>query len=156
MLLNWQKYSTPFYNRKTMIPKSLRKTCVEMNKTALVFEAGESKRLDSYSIKTGLQGIKNILIFLGMIDGQSNHNTESIVLNKSSWIRGRDSGIINLHKHAGDKVTEKETIAVIKDISNEWSKNVKARRSGYIIGHNNAPVINMGDPIFNIAWNDKE
>ena len=149
-------FNAPFIIQKAMIPKSLRKTAVEMGKAAIVYEAGESKRLDEFSISTGLQGIRNVLQYFEMIDKQEIELVNSKFFNKTSWIRARDSGILNLLKHAGDDISEKEILAVIKDISNEWSKNVRARRSGSIIGHNNAPVINMGDPIYHVAWYDEE
>lgn len=150
-------FNPPFIIEKPMILKSLRKTAIDMGKSVIVYEGGESKRLDELAIETGLKGIKNVLSYLNMNNNQySNQASESIELNNTSWIRSRESGIFNVIKHAGETVIEKQTIGMIHELAGEWSRKVISRRNGYIIGHNFAPVINMGDPLFNIGWFDSK
>ncbi len=146
-------FSPPFLIEKTMIKGSLRKAANDLKIPTIVFEGGESGRLDDFSTLTGINGIKNILHHFQMIENPENlRKSEVAKVNKTLWIRAKDSGIINLLKQSGDIVNEKEPIAIIHDIYSEWSKVVLSPRKAYIIGHNNAPVVNMGDALFNIGW----
>ncbi len=150
-------FNAPFMIEKPMIKKSLRKAANDRGIPIIVFEGGESKRLDDLSIEKGLAGIKNILYHFGMIkpEESDNHITTSIKINKTSWIRARDSGLFRALKKSGYQVEEKELIGMIKDVLGEESKNIHSSRKAYILGHNNAPVVNMGDALFNLGWQDK-
>lgn len=146
-------FNPPFLIEKAMIKGSLRKSANDLKIPTIVFEGGESGRLDDFTTQTGINGIKNILHHFKMIENSENvKNLEVAMMNKTMWIRAKDSGIINLLKKSGDMVNEKEPIAIIHDIYSEWSKVVLSPRKAYIIGHNNAPVVNMGDALFNIGW----
>lgn len=146
-------FNADFTIEKPFVPKSLRKTANDAGIPAVVYEAGESRRFDDLSIETGLQGISNILAHHNMSDKEMAHSLkESVYIRQTRWIRARESGIFTIIKKSGDLVNEKELIGVIKDLYGEWSKNVFSPRKAYIIGHNNAPVINIGDPLFNIGW----
>lgn len=146
-------FDASFIIEKPYVPKSLRKTANDAGIPAIVYEAGESRRFDNFSIETGLKGISNILSHYNMKENDvNNYVNSSVYISRTRWIRARESGIFNIIKKSGDMVQEKELIGVIKDLYGEWSKNVFSPRKAYIIGHNNAPVINIGDPLFNIGW----
>ena len=153
-------FNAPFIIEKPLIPRSLRKVANDMNIPVIVYEGGESARFDSFAIKTGLQGIRNILSHFGMIESGDAGNTEDknkgIHINKTSWIRSRDSGIFHLLKKSGEYVHEKEILGVLKDVMGERSKNIISRKNAYILGHNNAPVVNMGDALFNLGWYEEK
>jgi hypothetical protein len=124
-----------------------------MGKAVIVYEAGESKRFDELSIEAGLKGINNVLSYYEMTENEKNDaGNESVNISRTRWIRARESGILMLIKRAGDRVEAKEVIGIVKDLYGEWSKNIYSPGEAYIIGHNNAPVINIGDPVFNIGW----
>jgi len=54
-------------------------------------------------------------------------------------------------KVAGDTVREGQTLGVINSPYGEYSLKVKSPYDGYIIGHNNFPLIHRGDALFHIA-----
>ncbi len=146
-------FNPPFIIEKPLIPKSLRKIANDMKIPVLVYEGGEATRLDEFAINTGLKGIKNILFYLNMIDEKPAKQIEKpVFVNKTSWIRSRDSGIFKPFKKAGDIIHKNEVVGVLKDVLGNSSKNIIAKRDAYIIGHNNAPVVNMGDALFNLGW----
>ncbi len=150
-------FNAPFMIEKPMIKKSLRKAAHDMGIPIIVFEGGESKRLDNFAIEKGLAGIKNILLHFDMIEPEKTKDTKSsIKINKTSWIRARESGLFRSLKESGYQVDNKELIGMIKDIMGEQSKNIHSNRNAYILGHNNAPVVNMGDALFNLGWYEEK
>ncbi|MGE5356721.1 MAG: succinylglutamate desuccinylase/aspartoacylase family protein [Deltaproteobacteria bacterium] len=148
-----RQFNAFFTIEKPFVPKSLRKMAHEMGKSVIVYEAGESKRFDESAIDTGLQGINNVLSYFDMKTIENIIPAhDSVYITQTRWIRARESGIFNILKKSGTRVEEKEVIGIIKDLYGEWSKNIISPKKGYIIGHNNAPVINIGDPLFNLGW----
>jgi predicted deacylase len=56
-----------------------------------------------------------------------------------------------LKKKAGDQVKTGEVLAKITDPYNTYKLKVIAKKSGYIFGHNNNPVVSRGDALFHIG-----
>ncbi len=147
-------FNAPFIIESGMITKSLRKACKDLQISILVYEGGESVRLDGYSIKVGIKGIKNCLSELSMIPSEpSDHNLEkSVIIDKTSWIRAEHAGVFIWEKSSGVFVNSGEVLGNIYDPYGKKSILVKCKVSGYIIGHNNASVVNYGDALFHIGY----
>jgi len=149
-------FNAPFTIEKSLIKRSLRKVANDMGIPIIVYEGGESKRLDKFAIKQGLKGIKNVLQHFDMIEvDEAIPKEKSIEINKTTWIRARESGIFKHLVASGEKVEEKELIGVIKDVLGEQTKSIISTKNAYILGHNNAPIVNMGDALFNLGWKDE-
>lgn len=142
------------FNSGIVLPKraiggSLRKTAGNMGITTLTYEGGASTVYSLKSINTALRGIKNILISLGMMEGES-PEFNNTVYTKTSWVRARHSGLFYWHIPSGHFVKKGEIIGEINSLR-LTSFQVKSPFTGYIIGHNNAAVVNKGDPLFHIG-----
>ncbi len=132
------------------INKSFRKTAFKSRKHLLVYEGGESMRLDNYAIEEGITGTKRLLHHLEMINApQLPQNT--IVLKESEWTRAKASGIFYSSVRLGDFVKKGEIIARISDPYGQVIVPVKASTNGHVIGLNNNPVINVGDAIIHLG-----
>lgn len=132
------------------IDKSFRKTAFKSRKHLLVYEGGESMRLDNYAIEEGITGTKRLLHHLEMINApQLPQNT--IVLKESEWTRAKASGIFYSSVRLGDFVKKGEIIARISDPYGQVIVPVKASTNAHVIGLNNNPVINVGDAIIHLG-----
>ncbi len=78
--------------------------------------------------------------------------SQSITFNKTTWVRANRSGIFEWTQESGCKVSVGEQLGRIRDPYGESEIIVKASRKGYIIGHNNAPVVSQGDALFHIGY----
>lgn len=151
-------FNPPFIVESGLIPKSLRKTTREHHIPTLVFEGGESVRLDGLSIHLGLRGLKNCLEHLEMIASTPTEKeyTESIIIQKTSWVRANYSGVFIWTKCSGHYVKKGDLLGNIHDPYGQKSIKVISHRTGYIIGHNNASVVNSGDALFHIGYELEE
>jgi len=149
-------FAAPYLVEKTEIDKSLRKVMVSQNKPFLVFEGGESLRYDGFSIENGIAGTKRIMKHLGMIKDAPEPTRKSIVFEKSTWVRAEHSGLFRWIQHSGARVSKGEPLGFLNDPYGENKAVVTANRDGYIIGHNNAPVVSAGDALFHIGYLAKE
>ncbi|HMQ46184.1 MAG TPA: succinylglutamate desuccinylase/aspartoacylase family protein [Saprospiraceae bacterium] len=145
-------FGAPFLIEKPPLPHSLRKTCLEMHKPIIVFEGGENFRYDGLSIEKGLLGLKRILLHKGMISQPVDIVSQPVVFRKSSWIRTPRAGMFLWIKNSGHQIHKGEVLGIINDPYGQEYTKVKASRDAYIIGHNNAPLVNQGDALFHIAW----
>ncbi len=149
-------FSPPFILQKPLIPKSFRKTCSNLGIPAVVYEAGESVRLCGVSIEKGIHGILRVLDHLDMIDSDVPKEESIVRFTKSSWLRAPYSGMFIWSKQSGAKVNKGEQLGVIKDPFGTKTVKVFAKSDGYIVGHNNASVVNQGDALFHIGLEGKE
>jgi len=133
-----------------LISKSLRKIASNKGIPMVVFEGGESLRMDEFSIKAGINGIKRVLISRGMIDGEV-EDVHEVILHSNSWIRAQRSGMLKCLKVSGDYVMKGELLGTISGPYGRFEVNVKAKKTGMIFGHNNKPVVSQGDAIFHIG-----
>jgi predicted deacylase len=145
------EFGAPFIIKSKLIPNSLRKECNRRGLPMLVFEGGESLRLDQNSIKIGMDGIKNILGYNKMLDKPKFKKNRSIIISKAHWIRATFSGIFESIVVAGQYVNKGEKLGVISTPYDNTIKILKARKNGFIYGLNNNPVVNQGDALVHIG-----
>lgn len=149
-----EAFAAPYLVEKPNIPKSLRKISQGMNKPIIVYEGGESLRFDGFSIDHGLAGIERVLHAEGMLATSTPPHLPPIHFKKTSWIRSDRSGIFRWFQESGAKVSTGEPLGVINDPYGETAVRIYAKKDGYIIGHNNAPVVSQGDALFHIGYQE--
>jgi len=145
-----EQFNAPFTLNSGLIAGSLRATAKELGKSVVVFEGGESLRLDEKSIRISIRGIENVLASEGMIQKKLRLK-KSISMIDSSWVRADASGMFIFKKTAGQKVRQNEILGYIHSPYNTYKVKVKSPSEGYIIGHNNFPLVHKGDALFHIG-----
>ena len=143
-------FAAPFTIERNAIEKSLRKVAKELEKPILVFEGGESLRYDGLSIQVGLEGLTRLLESKGMLTTKTPAR-KSIPIGKTTWVRAPMAGTFLWYKASGNNVLKDEPLGEINDPQGYKTTTILAPQNGYIIGHNNAPVISQGDALFHIG-----
>ena len=147
-------FNPPFIIQNESIPMTLRRTAENLNKSMVIFEGGESIRLCGESIDLGYKGMLRALHHLGHLkEAIITASSESTVLiKKTSWLRAGFSGIFIWSQSSGTKVLKGEKLGTINGPNGLKSVSVICKKGGYIIGHNNASVVNQGDALFHIGY----
>ena len=146
-------FNPPMIVYSNTIIKSLRETVHKMGKNVLLFEGGKSKELSPTIINEGVNGTRNVLIHLGLIEGEINVRATPIFIKKAKWIRGSDSGMFKVRVQNGTLVKKKEVLGVIQDPFGEFKKKVYAPFDGYVFCINKTPIVNKGDALFHMSIN---
>lgn len=144
-------FAPPVILKSSLIEKSLRKQAYKMGKPILVYEGGESLRLDEEVVQEGMAGALRVLQHLKMIDDAPASEHEPVILEHATWVRAKRSGIYTGLVKSGISVGKNDTIGMITDPFSEFKVKIKAGRAGYIIGHNNMPVVNQGDALIHLG-----
>ncbi len=141
----------PIIIAKSSISKSLRRVARDMKKSILVFEGGESLRLDNYIVEKGLVVIRNMLIAHEMMEGSLPEVNHFVDFKKLTWERTPESGIVTYLRSSGNWIRKGELLAIINDPFAQKETRMHASKDAFIIGQNNSPVVNIGDGMFHLA-----
>ncbi|MFK7750233.1 MAG: succinylglutamate desuccinylase/aspartoacylase family protein [Kordia sp.] len=149
-----QVFNAPFYFATSLIERSFRKTAYDRKIPIIVYEAGESMRFDEYAIREGIQGVLNVMKYVGMIDKIDPMWIEreaSEFLTKRKWLRAPTAGMFVPQVMNGSSITKGEVLGFVTDTFANYCEEVKAPYDGYVFCINNQAVVNQGDALFHIG-----
>ncbi|MDG1287869.1 MAG: succinylglutamate desuccinylase/aspartoacylase family protein [Rickettsiales bacterium] len=135
---------------------SLRQAAADMGIPMLLFEGGKALRYEEKVIKSGVQGILSVMRSIGMIEGEGKvslkQRKKQVFIAKSShWIRAPHSGSLRANKKLGSRVKKGELLGVLSNSFGDEKVEVRAKRTGIVIGMAILPLVNNGDALFHIA-----
>ena len=149
-----QAFCAPFTIDAPFRPNSLRKEAAKKGKPIIVFEGGESLRFDQQAIEHGIAGTLRLMKALHMIDTAPDPTEENKVIWSTSWIRAKHAGLFQPTVQPGQFVHKGDWIGTITDPFGEFKQNIHAVNAGYVLGLNNIPVINAGDALMLIGFDN--
>ncbi|MGE0773306.1 MAG: succinylglutamate desuccinylase/aspartoacylase family protein [Cyclobacteriaceae bacterium] len=146
-----QAFAAPFTIDSPFRPKSLRQAASKKGKNIIVYEGGESIRLDTHAIEAGIAGTLRLLKHLGMIEWAPEPTEENKVIWNSTWIRGRTAGLFQSLVRPGQLIDKGQYVGTMTDPFGEFHEQIVSPVKGYVIGLNNNPVVNAGDALMHIG-----
>jgi hypothetical protein len=150
-------FNAPFIVISSNIDKSFRTTCAKMGIPIVLFEGGKALSSNKNIVKNGVDGVTRILDELEMLTDKfkpSEIVKESIIIEKSKWIRAQRSGLLHVKIDCNKHVEKDEFLATITDPFGTMRFIVRAPNEGYIINVNHYPIVHQGDAIFHISTVD--
>jgi predicted deacylase len=145
-------FHAPFTLDAPLRPHSMRQVAMRMGKRILVYEGGESGRLDEYAIEHAIKGTLRVMHHLGMRHTSEHPNHDNHVIKHSSWVRARNSGIFLSSVKYGQQVKKNDTVGYINDPFGDFKSKLKAPAGGYILGLNHHPIVHQGDALMHIGY----
>jgi len=133
---------------------SLRREAAKAGIPAIIYEAGAPHRFELDEIRRGVEGIANVMAYLGMSDRPEHEIPESMVYERSRWIRApRDNGgfffpAIGL----GEVVRKGQVLGEIIDPLTDAAYPVTSNVTGEIIGMALSRPVLPGYALYHIAW----
>ena len=149
-------FGVPVILNAEFLEGSFRAAAKDLGISVLLYEAGEALRFDEFAIRAGVQGVLQVMAELGMRRKSSKkRRVESMIANRSRWVRAGQSGILRSLVASGMKVEEGDLLAYINNPLGENSEEVISPVSGIVIGKTNLPLVFAGEALFNIAGYDE-
>ena len=146
-----KKFQPTYIINSSFREGSYRKEAFKSKKPILVFEGGESSRFHYQYINEAVNGTLRLMNHLKMVNVEVRENTTALI-NKSTWIRARSSGMFHCTKTNGVPITKGEVIGEITDPFGEHKEKIVAPQNGFIIAINTHPVINQGDALMHLGF----
>lgn len=146
-------FKAPIMFPSKKIPKSFRNECYKNGIPVIVYEGGESLRLEEFPIQEGINGTLRILRHFKMINEKVviPLQKETVQISERRWVRAKVAGLFSSKVENGSFVKKGQILGNIMDTYGETKFAVKASRNCYIISKNNFPIVNMGDALFHIG-----
>lgn len=145
-----EKFSPPLIIDSSYREGTFRKEASKKGKPILVYEGGESMRLDYTAINEGVNGCLRLMKNFGMIDLEVPNNP-SVKIRKDTWIRANASGLFHMNVTNGAYVEKDDLLGVICNPFGSVEYKILSTVAGYIVGINNQPVVNQGDALIHIG-----
>lgn len=114
---------------------------------SILAEAGGNGGMDEADIRTHSDGVRNIMRYLGMIEGKP--QVRPSLLSATDWhnVRAERAGLLRLKVAVGDKIAVGQEIAEVCNVFGRVVETVRATKPGLAMlvwGHK---AVNTGDPI---------
>lgn len=131
---------------------TLRGAAAELNIPAITLEVGNPSIYQRKLIRSGIEGIDNVLAYLKMTDDEIEPSEkEPIICKKSYWVYTDTGGLLTLSVDLFQQVSKGQHIATIKDVFGREKKNYFAPEDGIVIGKSVAPVNQSGGRILHLG-----
>ena len=131
---------------------SLREAVSEHGIPVLLYEAGEALYFNDAAIRSGVQGILNVMRAIGMLPKSRKKSCQvPIVSDKTSWVRAPKSGVFYKQGALGNLIRKDDLLGVINDPLGDESEQILAPFTGVIIGQLTLPLVHEGDALVNLA-----
>ena len=143
-------FAAPFTLNASLRPGSLREAAMQQGRRIIVYETGESLRLDEAGIELATAGTFRVLHHLGMV-AEATPAAPGVVCLRSTWLRARYAGLFRSFVRNGDYIEKGQVYGSVADPYGETAVRLESPVAGYIIGVNHMPVVNQGDALVHVG-----
>lgn len=135
---------------------SWRREVAKTGVPAIIYEAGGPLRFEPEEIEHGVEGVLNVMAYLGMIDAPRQAVPADQVYTRSTWVRAglEESGFFFPDAELGDDVQKGDVLGRVVDPVTDIEYPISAPRAGKLIGMAVSRPVLSGYGLFHIAWNE--
>lgn len=133
---------------------SLRREMMEAGIPAIIYEAGLPLRFEPAEIEKGFEGVRNVMIRMGMIAGRATPSTpDARVYARSRWLRVPlgEGGVFYPVKQLGERIAAGDEIAYVEDPFTDRRFVLRADQAGTVIGLAVPQVVFSGYALVHVA-----
>lgn len=130
---------------------SFRREATKAGCPTIILEAGEPWKMEPSVLQIGIQGIRNVLGSLSMLESKRVAPPFLAKIRKTAWIRATVGGILKFHVGPGDFVEEGQPIVTNYSILGVEQSALTSPGKGIVLGMTTMPAVKPGEPICHIA-----
>ncbi|MEM7052060.1 MAG: succinylglutamate desuccinylase/aspartoacylase family protein [Acidobacteriota bacterium] len=131
---------------------SLRQAASAQGCPTISLEAGEVWKIEAGVVEIGVRGVRNVLIDLGMVEGQRHEPAYRAETTGTAWLRSDAGGLLTFHVAPGDVVEAGQPVAAVTDLIGREKWTLSAAREGVVLGLTTLPAVKPGDPVCHLAY----
>jgi len=135
---------------------TLRGAADALDIPAITLEVGNPNTFQKRLIRSGIEGIHNVLCHLDMVDDEIEPpKRETVICRSSKWIYADRGGLLNVQAGLLDRLSKGDQMASLRDIFGNKIKDYYAPEDGIVIGKSINPVNQTGGRILHLGINGK-
>ena len=94
-------FAAPVTISTSIIPKSFRSEAIDQGKPIIVFEGGESQRLNKEAVEEGIKGVNRVFRHYGLLEGE-NEEKSTEEYKRMHWVRAGEAGLFTPFLKSGE------------------------------------------------------
>ena len=132
---------------------SLRREAVKSGIPAIIYEAGEPDRFQEDEVERGVEGIENLMAYLGMTDREIVEIPDTRVYERTTWIRvsQRQGGFFFPSARLGDVIEPGQLLGSVIDPLTDETYEIRSTVNGEVVGMTLPQPVLSGYPLFHVA-----
>lgn len=131
---------------------TLRGAADALDIPAITLEVGNPNTFQRKLIRSGIEGVHNVLSYLEMTDDKIlEPETDAILCKRSYWIYTAKGGLLSIPVGLTQRVRKGELIATLRDIFGNLIQEYYAPEDGVVIGKSISPVNQSGGRILHLG-----
>jgi predicted deacylase len=131
---------------------TLRGAADDLDIPAITLEVGNPGTFQKRLIRSGVEGVHNVLCHLNMVDDEIVEiEKDTIICNSSKWIYTDTGGLLSVNAELRQLVKKDEKIAEIRNVFGSKIKEYYAPEDGIVIGKSISPVNQTGGRILHLG-----
>lgn len=131
---------------------TLRGAASALDIPAITLEVGNPNTFQKKMIRSGVEGIHNVMSYLEMItDAIEEPEIETVLCKRSYWIYTDTGGLLTVHVNLMDQLKKGQLIASIRDVFGHLREEYFAPEDGIVIGKSVSPVNQSGGRILHLG-----
>lgn len=131
---------------------TLRGAADDMDIPAITLEVGNPSTFQKKLIRSGIDGVHNVLCDLGMVQDEIiTFAKDTVLCDKSIWVYTDVGGLLSIPVELRQMLKKGDLIATIRDIFGNKIKEYFAPQDGIVIGKSVSPVNQTGGRILHLG-----
>lgn len=131
---------------------TLRWAAMELGIPSITVEVGDPDRFQKGMIRSGLEGILNVMMDLDMLPGEVAENEiETVHCSSSYWVYADRGGVMEVFPNVTDRISKGDRIAFVRDVFGRAIKEYHAPEDGIVIGKHRHPINQTGARIIHLG-----
>lgn len=118
---------------------------------SLLSEMGEASNLEEKWVDALEKGVKNVMMYAGMIEGKPDSGPEPVTLHHLKRVNANRGGFLNFKIKLGEKVSKGQLLAEINDVFYHETERILSPEDGYVFVMTTTLTVSSGDRILNLG-----
>ena len=131
--------------------KGLRPAACAAGCPTIVLEGGEVWKVEPTIVECAVQGVKNVLVELEMLDEEPNRPRHQITVKKTKWVRAERGGFLQFHVAPGEIVEKDQALASNTSLLGREQNVLTSPFNGVVLGMTTLPAVSPGEPVCHIG-----
>lgn len=134
---------------------SLRREANDAGCPTILMEGGEVWKVEPAIVEVALRGIRNVLVWLDMIQAEPVRPPFQVVVKQTRWIRANHGGFLQFHVSAGDIVRRGDLLATNTTLLGREGETLEAPFDAAVLGMTTLPAAGPGEPVCHLGRLEK-
>lgn len=130
---------------------TMRAFAIAKGVPSITVEYGNPQVYQKEMITRGINGLQNLMVHLGFVNGEFQPSKESEVCAKSYWLYTDKGGYLDVVVDLKQELKQNDVIAILKNSFGEVIATYKAPEDGIVVGKSTNPVSSSGSRIIHLG-----